>query len=83
MTVSRPVGGILRSRIGEQSSQVLECFGGASFDVRVPVGRGGGVRFGEKVPGPFGVAGSVAFGEHLPPGEVGAGGEELGAQLGR
>ena len=36
------------------------------------------VRFGEKVSSPFGVARGVAFGEHRPPGEVGAGGEELG-----
>ena len=63
---------------GERSVQVLECFGGASFDVGVSVGRCGGVCFGEKVSSPFVVAGRVAFGEHRPPGEVGAGGEELG-----
>ena len=78
VTVSRPVGGIRLSASGERSVQVLECFGGASFDVGVPVGDGGGVRFGEEVSSPFVVARSVAFGEHRPPGEVGAGGEELG-----
>ena len=59
-------GGPLAHRVVSRSVEVLECFGGASLDVGVPVGRGGGVRLGEKVSSPFGVAGSVAFGEHLP-----------------
>ena len=67
--------------IGQRSVEVLQCVRDASFDGRVPVGRGGGVRLGEKVPRPFGVAGSTALGEHRSPEEVGAGGEELGAQM--
>ena len=34
--------GVAEAASGERSVQVLECFGGASFDVGVPVGRGGG-----------------------------------------
>ena len=41
---------VLLGLIGSPSVRVLQCLGGASFDVGVPVGRGGGARVGEKVP---------------------------------
>jgi hypothetical protein len=56
----------------------LECFDSASFDVRVPVSGGGGLRLREEVPSLLDVAESAALDEHLPPREVGAGREELG-----
>src|SRR5436190_20868650 len=62
----------------EYSVQMLKCFGSASLDVRVPVGRCGGMRLGEKVPSLLGVAWCASLDEHLPPRKVGAGGEELG-----
>jgi len=58
--------------IGERSVEMLKSFGGASFNVRVPVHRGGGPRVGEQFPRPFEVTGRVALGKHGSPPEVGA-----------